>query len=58
MLISIKMSINSAFLGPGKPRMLFYAIDGILTFMSRKKFMLSGVGHEKSFITSGAGFKS
>ena len=26
---------------------------GILTFMSRKKFMLSGVEHEKSFITSG-----
>ena len=30
-------------------------IVGILTFMSRKKFMLSWVEHEKSFITSGPG---
>ena len=28
-------------------------IVGILTFMSRKKFMLSRVEHEKSFIISG-----
>ena len=28
-------------------------IDGILTFMCRKNFMLSLVKHEKSFITSG-----
>ena len=28
-------------------------IVGILTFMSRKNFMLNGVEHEKSFITSG-----
>ena len=28
-------------------------IVGILTFMSRKNFMLSQVGHEKSLITSG-----
>ena len=30
-------------------------IVGILTFMSRIKFMLSRVEHEKSFITSGPG---
>ena len=30
-------------------------IVGILTFMSRKNFMLSWVEHEKSFITSGPG---
>ena len=30
-------------------------IFGILTFMSRKNFMLSKVEHEKSFITSGPG---
>ena len=30
-------------------------IVGILTLMSRKNFMLSGVEHEKSFITSGPG---
>ena len=28
-------------------------IVGILTFMSRKNFMLNSVEHEKSFITSG-----
>ena len=74
MLISIKISRNSAFLGLDKSRMLFFplinvkmpttvgilpttvgilTIVGILTFMSRKSFMLSGVEHEKSFITSG-----
>ena len=45
------------------PRMLFFplinvkmpTIAGILTFMSRKNFMLSRVEHEKSFITSGPG---
>ena len=49
MLISIKMSRNSAFSGSGKPMMLFFllinvkmpTIVGILTFMSRKNFMLS-----------------
>ena len=30
-------------------------IVGILTFMSRKNFMLNSVEHEKSFITSGPG---
>ena len=51
------------FLGSDKSRMLFFplinvkmpTIVGILTFMSRKKFMLSWVEHEKSFITSGPG---
>ena len=47
------------FLGSDKPRMLFFplinVIVGILTFMSRKNFMLSSVEHEKSFITSGPG---
>ena len=60
MLISIKISRNSAFLGSDKPKMLFFplinvkmpTIVGILTFMSRKNFMLSLVEHEKSFITS------
>ena len=46
MLISIKISRNLAFLGPDKPRMLFFSlinvtckmptIVGILAFMSRK----------------------
>ena len=48
-------------LGSDKPRMLFFllinvkmpTIVGILTFMSRKNFMLNSVEHEKSFITSG-----
>ena len=31
-------------------------IVGILTFMSRKIFMLNSVEHEKSFITSGPDF--
>ena len=31
-------------------------IVGILTFMSRKNFMLNSVEHEKSFITSGPGY--
>ena len=30
-------------------------IVGILTFMSGENFMLNGVEHEKSFITSGPG---
>ena len=49
MLISIKISRNSAVLDSDKPRMLFFplinvrmpTIVGILIFMSRKKFMLS-----------------
>ena len=49
MLISITISRNSAFLGSDKPRMLFFplinvkmpTIVGILTFMSRKTFILS-----------------
>ena len=49
------------FLGSDKPRMLFFllinvkmpTIVGILTFMSRKNFMLNSVEHEKSFTTSG-----
>ena len=48
-LISIKITRNSAFLGSDKPRLLFFSlinvkmstIVGILTFMSREKFMLS-----------------
>ena len=55
MLIRIIVSSNSAFLGSDKPRMLFFplinvkkpTIVGILTCMSRKIFMLSGVEHEK-----------
>ena len=50
----------SFFSGSDKPRMLFFmlinvkmpTIVGILTFMSRKNFMLNSVEHEKSFITS------
>ena len=42
--------------------MLFFllmpTIVGILTFMSRKNFMLNWVEHEKSFITSGPVFTS
>ena len=64
MRISIKISRNSAFLGSDKSRMLFFplmnvkmpTIVGILTFMSRKNFMLSLVEHEESFITSGPCF--
>ena len=64
MLISIKkISRNSAFLGSDKPRMLFSplitvkmpTIVGILTFMSKKNFMLNKVEHEHNFITSGPG---
>ena len=51
----------SFFSGSDKPRMLFFmlinvkmpTVVGILTFMSRINFMLSGVEHGKSFITSG-----
>ena len=58
MLISIKITGNSTFLGSDKLIMLFFmfinvkmpTIVGILTFMSRKNFMTK---HEKSFITSG-----
>ena len=63
MLISIEISRHSAFLGSDKPRMLFFphinvnmrTNVGILTFIRRKKFMLSGVEHDKSFITSVSG---
>ena len=49
------------FLGSDKPRLLFFSlinvkmptIVGILTFMSKKNFMLIWVEHEKSLITSG-----
>ena len=49
MLISRKISRNSAFLGSDKPRMLFFMlinvempkIVGILTFMRRKNFVLN-----------------
>ena len=49
MLISIKISRNSAFFDSDKPKMLFFllmnvkmpTIVGILTFMSRKNSMLS-----------------
>ena len=63
MLISIKISRNSAFLGSDKPRMIsprlvnvkMPTIVGIWTFMSRKTFSLSWVEHETFFITSGPG---
>ena len=49
------------FVGEDKPRKLFFplinvempTVVGILTFMSRKHFMLSCVEHVKSIITSG-----
>ena len=52
------------FIGSDKPRVLFFplinvkmpTIVGILTFMSRKHFMLRVVEHEKGFITSGPVF--
>ena len=61
MLISLKISRKSDFLGSDKSRLLLFplinikmpTVVGILTFMSRKKFMLSSVEHEKSFIISG-----
>ena len=69
MLTSIKISRNSAFSGSDKPRILFFllinikmpttinvkipTIVGILTFMSRKNFMLILVEHGKGFIISG-----
>ena len=65
MLISIKKNQEIQHLsGSDRPRMLFFplinvkipTINGILTFMSRKNFMLSSAEHEKSFITSGPGF--
>ena len=48
------------------PRMLFFllinvripTIVGILTFISKKNFMLSWAEHGKSFITSGPGIKT
>ena len=61
MLLWLKISRNSAFVGSDKPRMLLFllinvkmpTIVGILTFISWKNFMLSSAEHEKSFITSG-----
>ena len=61
MLISIKISRNSAFLGPDKPKMLYFplinvkmpTIVGILTFMSRKNFI--ELSMKKVVITSGPG---
>ena len=55
MLISIKISRNSAFSGSDKHRMLFFLLInvkmpttvGILTLMSRKNVMLSRAEHEK-----------
>ena len=60
MLVSIKNTRKLAFVGLDKPRMLFSPlinvkmprIVGILTFMSRKNFMLIYVEHEKKIITS------
>ena len=54
MLISVKLSRNSAFLGSDKVRMLFFPLINVkmptivcsLTFMSWKKIMLSRVEHE------------
>ena len=62
MLISIKYQEIQPFVGSDKPRMLFFLLInvkmptniGILTFMSRKNFMLSWVEHEKSFLTWGS----
>ena len=62
MLISIKVSRNSAFLGSDKPRKLLFplinvkmpTIVGILTFMSRKNFVLNCVEHDKKFYNLGA----
>ena len=64
MLIGIKCQEIQLFSDSDKFRMLFFLlinvkmpiIIGILTFMSRKKFMLNSFEHEKSFITSGPGF--
>ena len=55
MFISIKYRETQLFLGLDKPRMLFFplfnvkmpTIVGILTFISKKKFMLSLVEHKK-----------
>ena len=54
MLISIKISRNSAFPGLDKSRLLFFllinvkmpTIVGMLTFFGRKKFTLSWVEHD------------
>ena len=59
LLISIKYHKIQLFSGSYKPRMLFFLLInvkmpttvGILTFMSRKNFMLNSVEHEKGFIT-------
>ena len=55
----------SFFSDSDKSTMLFFLLTNvkmptivdILTFMSRKNFMLNSVEHEKSFITSGPDWK-
>ena len=62
MLISIKNQEIWLVVGSDKPRMLFSlfknvkmpTIIGILTFISRKNFMLIWVEHEKNFYNLGA----
>ena len=64
MLISMKISRNSVFSGSDKPRMLFFllitvkmpTVVGILTFMSRKNFMLKW-NMKFFFITVGPGIQ-
>ena len=58
----MKKARNSAFLGSDEPRIFFPLINvkmptivGILSFMSRKNFMLSWVEHEKSYSTKSWG---
>ena len=52
MLISIKISSNSAFLGSDKPRMLFFPLINV----KAGKFSCSvELSMKKSFITSGPG---
>ena len=62
MLISIKYQEIQLFQAQISSECLFLLINvkmptsvGILTIVSRKKFMLSCVEHGKSFITSGPG---
>ena len=63
MLISINISSNSVFLGSDKPIMLFFllinikmpTIAGIVTFLSRNKFIFSLVEHD-FIIPSGPDF--
>ena len=50
----VEISRNSAFIGP-KVRLECYFVVGILTFMTRKTFMLSRVDHGERFISSDPG---